>query len=73
VASYATAGGLASLNIFLASVLFRLAFLRTRRLAMPLGLHFMANLMQGTILGLGFSGKSQPGLLTPFSTTPPLG
>ncbi|HXQ38735.1 MAG TPA: type II CAAX endopeptidase family protein [Anaerolineales bacterium] len=43
---------LASMNIFLASLMFGLAFIRTRRLAMPLGLHFMANLMQGGVLGL---------------------
>jgi membrane protease YdiL (CAAX protease family) len=30
---------MASINIFLASILFGLAFLRTRSLAMPLGLH----------------------------------
>lgn len=56
---------LAGLNIFLASIMFGLAFLRTRSLAMPLGLHFMANWMQGSVLGFGVSGNSSPGLLIP--------
>lgn len=56
---------MASVNIFLASVLFGLAFIRTRRLAMPLGLHWMANWMQGSVLGFGVSGTQQMGLLKP--------
>lgn len=56
---------IAALNIFLASILFGLAFLRTRSLAMPLGLHFMANWMQGSVLGFGVSGNSSLGLLIP--------
>jgi uncharacterized protein len=55
----------ASVNIFLASILFGLAFLRTRSLAMPLGLHLMADFAQGGLLGLGVSGTSQQGLLQP--------
>lgn len=57
---------LSSINIFLASILFGVAYIRTRSLAMPLGLHFMANLMQGVALGFGVSGTDQPGLLTPI-------
>jgi len=56
-------GPLAGVNIFLASVMFGLAFIRTRSLAMPFGLHFSANVTQGPILGFGVSGDSQPGLL----------
>jgi len=56
---------LASANIFLASLIFGLAFLRTRGLALPLGLHFMANWTQGGLLGLGVSGTGQVGLLKP--------
>ena len=55
----------AGCNIFLASILFGLTFVRTRSLAMPIGLHFMANVMQGVILGFGVSGESEPGLLVP--------
>lgn len=55
----------AGCNIFMASMLFGLAFVRTRSLAMPIGLHFMANVTQGVILGFGVSGESEPSLLTP--------
>jgi len=57
---------LAGINIFLASIVFGLAFIRTQSLATPFGLHFMANLMQGGILGFGVSGTDQPGLLKPI-------
>jgi membrane protease YdiL (CAAX protease family) len=64
-----SAGGqqryLAGLNIFLASLVFGLAFIRTRSLAMPLGIHFAANYMQGTILGFGVSGHEEAGMLRP--------
>lgn len=56
---------LAGANIFLASILFGETFLRTRGLAMPVGLHFMANVTQGVILGFGVSGNAEPGWLTP--------
>ena len=62
---------LASINIFIASLVFGLAFMRTKSLAMPLGLHFMANLIQGAVLGFGVSGTDQSGLLKPvFSEVP---
>jgi membrane protease YdiL (CAAX protease family) len=62
---------LTSINIFIASLVFGLAFIRTKSLAMPLGLHFMANLMQGGVLGFGVSGTDQAGLLKPvFSEVP---
>lgn len=57
---------LAGVNIFLASLLFGVALLRTRSLAMPLGLHLMANFVQGGLLGLGVSGTDNAGLLTPL-------
>jgi membrane protease YdiL (CAAX protease family) len=53
---------MASINIFLASILFGLAFLRTRSLAMPLGLHWMANWVQGGVPGFGVSGTEVTGL-----------
>jgi membrane protease YdiL (CAAX protease family) len=56
---------MASINIFLASILFGLAFIRTRSLAMPFGLHWMANWVQGSILGFGVSGTEQSGVLNP--------
>jgi hypothetical protein len=57
---------LAGINIFLASILFGLAYIRTQSLAMPIGLHFTANLMQGGVLGFGVSGTDQSGLLKPI-------
>lgn len=63
---------LAGLNIFLASLLFGLAFIRTRSLAMALGIHFMANSMQGLVLGFGVSGHEQASILKPvFNDAPP--
>ena len=57
---------MASINIFLASILFGLAFIQTKSLAMPIGLHWMANWVQGGILGFGVSGAEQSGLLIPI-------
>ena len=63
---------LASMNIFLASIMFGFAFIKTKSLAMPLGLHFMANYMQGTVLGFGVSGGEAPGLLHPVFNNAPI-
>jgi len=57
---------LAGANIFLASILFGLAYVRTRSLALPFGLHLSANLTQGVVLGFGVSGAAEPSLLTPL-------
>lgn len=57
---------LAGLNIFLASILFGLAYLRTRSLALPLGIHCAANVTQGSILGFGVSGNEAGGLWRPI-------
>lgn len=56
---------LASINIFLASIMFGLAYIRTKSLAMPIGIHFTANLVQGVVLGFGVSGNEQASLLSP--------
>jgi membrane protease YdiL (CAAX protease family) len=62
---------MASINIFLASILFGVAFIRTRIVAKPLGMHWMANWVQGGILGFGVSGTEQLGLLKPvFGAAP---
>lgn len=63
---------LASINIFIASIMFGLAFIKTKSLAMPIGLHLMANYMQGTILGFGVSGESEAGLLKPVFDDAPV-
>lgn len=62
---------LAGINIFLASILFGLAFIKTKSLSMPIGLHFMANWVQGSLLGFGVSGTEQSGIFQPvFKDTP---
>jgi len=62
---------LASANIFVASLLFGLAWLRTRSLALPIGLHLAANLTQGPLLGFGVSGNSHAALLLPRQLSGP--
>ncbi len=57
---------LATANIFLASVMFGMTYLRTLSLAMPIGLHFMANVTQGIVLGFGVSGTNSSRLLVPI-------
>lgn len=61
---------LAGTNIFLASLLFGAAFLRTGALAMPLGLHLAANWVEGNVLGFGVSGYIDVGLLKPTPSGP---
>lgn len=63
---------LACINIFIASIMFGIAFLKTKSLAMPLGLHFMANYMQGTILGFGVSGDKDPSIFKPVFDNAPI-
>lgn len=58
---------LALVNIFIASIMFGLAYLRTKSLALPIGLHLMANFTQGTLLGFGVSGSTETGMLHPVS------
>jgi hypothetical protein len=46
-----------ALNIFLASVLLSLAYLATRSLWLPIGIHAGWNVMQGPVLGINVSGN----------------
>jgi membrane protease YdiL (CAAX protease family) len=62
---------LASANIFIASVMFGLAYLRTKSLALPLGIHFMANWTQGAFLGFGVSGEISSGVFQPLFNNAP--
>jgi membrane protease YdiL (CAAX protease family) len=62
---------LAGTNLFLASILFGLAYLRTRSLAMPFGLHLLANVTQGPVLGFGVSGHEGASLLVPTPSGAP--
>lgn len=61
---------LAGLNIFIASLMFGFAFIKTRSLAMPIGIHFAANFVQGGVLGFGVSGNEEQGLLAPTLNGP---
>jgi hypothetical protein len=49
-------GAIGAVNIFLASVLMSLAYLKTRALWLPIGLHAGWNVAQGPLLGLNVSG-----------------
>lgn len=55
----------ATLGIALAAVFMGLAYLRTRSLAMPIGIHLAWNWVQGNVLGFGVSGTTQHGWLRP--------
>jgi hypothetical protein len=56
----------ASLNIALAALLLGFCYLRTRSLALPIGVHLGWNWAQGSLLGFGVSGTTDyKGILTP--------
>ncbi len=48
-----------ALNIALAAILLGLAFLRTRSLALPIGIHWAWNFVQGNLLGFPVSGTGE--------------
>ena len=56
----------AFLDLFLAAVLLGLAYLRTRSLALPIGLHLGWNWTQGHVLGFGVSGYDFKGWWHPI-------
>lgn len=60
---------LASINIFIASIMFGLSYIKTNSLIMPIAFHFMANWVQGTLLGFGVSGNEQACILKPVFTS----
>jgi membrane protease YdiL (CAAX protease family) len=55
----------ATLDIGLGAVALGLAFLRTRSLALPIGIHLGWNWAQGHLFGFGVSGLAQTGWLRP--------
>jgi hypothetical protein len=56
----------ATLNIGLAAILLGFCYLRTRSLALPIGVHLGWNWAQGSLLGFGVSGTTEAqGLWTP--------
>jgi hypothetical protein len=52
---------ISTLNTALVGVLFAIAYLRTRSLWMPIGMHFIWNFLMGFFLGLPVSGFALPG------------
>lgn len=48
------------------------AYMATRSLWLPIGMHFAVNALQGSVLGLPVSGKPTEGLLASQLTGPPL-
>lgn len=60
-----TAFLVATVDTALGAVLLGLAYLRTRRLALPIGIHFGWNWVQGSVLGFDVSGMEQTGWLLP--------
>ena len=55
----------ASIELGLAAILLGLAYLRTRSLALPIGIHLGWNWAQGHVLGFGVSGMDHPGWFQP--------
>ena len=55
----------ATIDLMLGALLLGLAYLRTRSLALPVGLHLGWNWAQGALLGFGVSGFEQTGWLAP--------
>jgi len=56
----------ATVELFTGAVLLGLAYLRTRSLAMPIGIHLGWNWAQGHLMGFGVSGFAQPGWFHPL-------
>lgn len=56
---------IASIELGLAAILLGLAYLRTRSLALPVGIHLGWNWAQGHLMGLGVSGTEHTGWLQP--------
>ncbi len=56
----------ATFELFLGAVLLGLAYLRTRSLALPIGLHLGWNWAQGHLLGFSVSGIEQAGWFRPL-------
>jgi len=53
---------------FLGGVMYAVAYLGSRRIWMPLGVHFAWNSVQGLVLGFPVSGLNPPGLLQQAAT-----
>jgi membrane protease YdiL (CAAX protease family) len=58
--------GATKLYLVLAGILLGQCYLKTRSLALPIGLHLGWNWTQGNLMGFGVSGLQSKGLLTPI-------
>jgi membrane protease YdiL (CAAX protease family) len=54
-----------SIDLFLGSIILGLAYIKTRSLALPIGIHLGWNWMQGNVLGFGVTGHEQAGWFKP--------
>jgi membrane protease YdiL (CAAX protease family) len=61
----------ASIDTALGGILLGLAYLRTGSLALPIGIHFGWNWIQGSLLGFNVSGLDQAGWLLPHVLSKP--
>jgi membrane protease YdiL (CAAX protease family) len=61
----------ASIELFLGAVLLGLAYLRTRSLALPIGLHLGWNWAHGHVMGFGVSGFEHAGWFRPLLQASP--
>jgi membrane protease YdiL (CAAX protease family) len=61
----------ATLDIALGAILFGLAYIKTKSLALPVGLHLGWNWTQGNIFGFSVSGYEQSGILNPTISEQP--
>lgn len=64
-------GTIAMINIFVASLLLGSVVIRTRSVLPCIALHFLANWIQGILLGFGVSGHLENGILPPVSDDAP--
>ena len=64
-------GAIGALNIFLASVLLSLAYLVTRTLWLPIGIHAGWNIIQGPMLGIDVSGNDMGSTWHPVTLSGP--
>lgn len=64
------AGFIPWVGILLAGLIFSYAYLKTRRLWLPIGIHFGWNFALGTIFGFPVSGKTLPSLINQTPTGP---
>jgi len=61
----------ATLDIMLGAIVFGLAYIKTKSLALPIGLHLGWNWVQGNVFGFNVSGHDHVGLLVPTITDHP--